>query len=220
MGVAAMTSDPPEESLPVVDPGAPTDPDGEDVAGVLLAAGESERFDGESKLLAELDGAPVVARAARSLTDSAVERVIAVVGHEGDRVRAALPDAVEAVVNPDYGAGQATSVGAGIRAAGNAEAVVVALGDMPRVRSASVDRLLAAFRAGLGDPLAAAHDGRRGNPVLFGAGHFETLAALEGDGGGRSVVLSAADAALVATGDPGVTRDVDSAADLERLREW
>lgn len=206
-------------------------PDREDaeyvrVAGVLLAAGTSSRFGDANKLLATVDGEPLVRHAARTLLAAHLARVVAVVGHESDRVRAALEGMdLDVVANPDYERGQATSVRAGVRAiegAGTdadastaADAAVFALGDMPRVRPETVDLLVDAFRAGLGDPLAAAYEGRRGNPVLFGARHFETLADVSGDTGGRRIVLESDDAALVETDDPGVVQDVDTPEDLE-----
>ena len=105
------------------------------------------------------------------------------------------------------------------RGAADADAVVFALGDMPRVRPETVDRLAAAWRDGRGSALAAAHDGQRGNPVLFDSRHFDALAAVSGDTGGRSVFENAADSAVVETDDPGVRRDVDTRADLGALRE-
>lgn len=197
------------------------------VGGVLLAAGRSTRFGDANKLLETVEGEPIVRRAARTLLDADLSRVIVVVGHEADRVRTALDGLdgeglpLEVRVNPDYEQGQSTSVRFGVRGleAGQAvDAAVFALGDMPRVRPGTVDLLVDAFRAGIGDALAAAYRGRRGNPVLFGARHFEALADTTGDTGGREILLDGDEAALVETGDPGVVQDVDTPGDLERMR--
>lgn len=188
------------------------------VVGVLLAAGVSERYGGRNKLLEDVDGEPMVRRAARCLTEAGLERSFAVVGYEADRVRDALQGLdLELVENPDYTAGQATSVEAGTRAAreAGAAAACYALGDMPWVQPPTVDALVRAYLAGAGDPLAAAYEGERGNPTLFGARHFEALEDVEGDIGGREILLADAAAALVETGDPGVRRDVDTPDDLE-----
>jgi molybdenum cofactor cytidylyltransferase len=191
------------------------------VAGVVLAAGTSSRFDGANKLLADLDGQPIVRHAVRSLEAAAVDfdPLVVVVGHEAAAVRAALGDADVAVVeNPDYAAGQATSMRAGLEAAGDADAALFALGDMPFVLPRTVEGLVRAYRAGVGEALAAAYAGDRGNPVLFGRPHFEALADVEGDTGGRAVLLDSEDGALVETGDPGVLVDVDDPGDLETFR--
>jgi molybdenum cofactor cytidylyltransferase len=187
------------------------------VVGVVLAAGTSSRFGAANKLLAEWAGEPLVRHAARTICRSTVDAVVLVVGHERERVRAAVADLDVAVVdNEDYEAGQATSVRRGVAAARDrgADAALVALGDMPAVDVESIDRLVAAYRAGVGDALAAAWEGTRGNPVLFDARHFEALMAVSGDVGGREILLGDSTAALVETGDPGVRRDVDRPDDL------
>ncbi|WP_336037908.1 nucleotidyltransferase family protein [Halobacterium yunchengense] len=208
-------------TLPVVDPPDARTGDAT-VAGVLLAAGTSSRFGGDNKLLASVDGEPMVRRSARTLLDAGLDRVLVVVGHEADRVRAALADApVEFVENADYASGQASSVRAAVRALAGADgddasvdAAVFALGDMPYVDPGSVRALVAAYEAGAGSALAAGVRGERGNPVLFDSRHFPALADREGDAGGRAVLLDAEDAAVVETGDPGVRRDVDEPGDL------
>lgn len=193
-----------------------SDADASDVAGVLLAAGTSSRFEGGNKLLADVDGAPLVRRAAATLEAARVDPVVVVLGRDAPAVRDALDGlALETVENPDYAAGQSTSLERGIRAvATRADAAVVALGDMPFVESATVDALVDAYRDGVGDALAAAYDGGRGNPALFDADYFPALTALEGDVGGRELLRR--NGTLVETDDPGVRLDVDRRADLER----
>lgn len=225
------------EDLPTVDaasiPEAP--PDAGRVAGVLLAAGASARFGDRNKLLAAVDGEPIVRRAARTLVAARVDPVVAVLGHEADRVAAALDDLpIRTVRNEAYRSGQASSVRAGIEAvrapdegtgadarndrgvgaAPAVDAAVIALGDMPSVDPGTVDALADAYDAGAGDALAAAHDGIRGNPVLFDRRHFDALAAVEGDVGGRRILLDGDGSALVNVDDPGVLRDVDERSDL------
>ncbi|OYR40017.1 UDP-N-acetylglucosamine pyrophosphorylase [Halorubrum sp. Ib24] len=195
------------------------------VAGVLLAAGTSSRFGDANKLLATVDGEPVVRRAARTLVDAGLDPVVVVVGHEAGRVRAAVADLpVETVDNDAYEAGQSTSVRAGIDAVREGEdgtgggadvdAAVIALGDMPFVDPETVETLVAAHAAGAGDALAAAHEWDRGNPVLFDRRFFDRLADVDGDVGGREILLADDASALVAVDDPGVRRDVDRPTDL------
>ena len=213
---------PSDNGLPVVAPPfAAADRPETCVAGVLLAAGTSARFGERNKLLAEVAGDPLVRRAARTLADAGPDPLVAVVGHEADRVRAALDGLGFAVVeNPDYAAGQSTSVRAAVESLDPeaVDAAVFALGDMPAVAPETVRLLVAAHRAGRGSALAAAHEGVRGNPVLFDASHFPALAGVEGDVGGRELLRSGADSALVETGDPGVRRDVDTREDLAAVR--
>lgn len=190
------------------------------VVGVVLAAGTSSRFGDENKLLATWNGDPLVRHAIRTLCQSAVDTVVVVVGHESERVRDAIADLDVTVVHNDaHERGQATSVREGVAAARERDgaATLFALGDMPSVTVESVDRLVEAYRAGVGDALAVACDGVRGNPVLFDARHFDALANVTGDVGGREILLGGDRSALVETRDPGVLVDVDRPADLADL---
>ena len=196
------------------------------VAGVLLAAGASTRFGDRNKLLATQGGDPLVRRAARTLLDASLDPVVAVVGHEADRVADALDGLdVTVVVNDEYETGQASSLRAGIGGLLDAEregdpdrgvdAAVIALGDMPFVDPETVASLVDAYEAGVGDALAAAYDGVRGNPVLFDRRFFDDLVDVSGDIGGREILLKSGESACVAVSDPGVRRDVDEPSDLE-----
>lgn len=208
--------------LPVVEPG---DLDGRKsvrqraVAGVVLAAGAGRRFGPENKLLAPLDGRPVVDHAVRAVERASLTPLVVVVGHEADRLKGALGDRdVEIVHNPDYASGQATSVARGIEAVHDrADGVLIALGDMPAVTVGTIRTLVHAYRVGAGDALAAAHEGRRGNPVLFDERYFSDLTDVNGDVGGRSVLLNGDRSAFVETGDPCVHRDVDTPDDLDAI---
>jgi molybdenum cofactor cytidylyltransferase len=199
---------------------APVDPDDDeslDVGGVVLAAGKGTRFEGGNKLLATVEETPIVRRAAETLMRSSVDDVLAVVGHEADRVTDALSDLdVSVRRNENYAAGQSTSVRTGVDAARDADwdAVVFMLGDMPFVRPSTVDRLRTAYAKGEGTIVAPAYEGQRGNPVLFGRQHYDALATVSGDRGGRRLIENHENAVFVDTEDPGVTRDVDYRADL------
>lgn len=188
---------------------------GQRVAAVLLAAGCSSRFGGANKLLAVLDGDPLVTHAVRTLRNAAVDPVVVVLGHEADRVRATLVGFdVETVVNSEYGAGQATSVAAGVAALPDeTEYAVFALGDMPAVASSTVDRLVTVARESNAGIVVPTYEGRRGNPVVFHCRHFDALGDVDGDSGGRALFADNP-VTRIAVDDAGVVRDVDTRSDL------
>lgn len=209
-----------DRTLPFVDPPTPSDPDRSGIVGVVLAAGESSRFGAANKLLATIDGEPLVRRAATTLLDAGLE-VVVVLGHDAATVRDALDGLdVSFASNPAYDEGQSTSVRRGVEVASarDADAAVFLPGDMPFVAPGTVRALLAAYRAGAGEALAVAHEGVRGNPVLFDRACFDALRAVEGDVGGRSVLLAHENAALVRVDDPGVRTDVDTRDELDDHR--
>jgi molybdenum cofactor cytidylyltransferase len=88
----------------------------------------------------------------------------------------------------------------------------VALGDMPFVEVSTVRALAAALAAGAGIA-APVMDGRRGNPVGFGALHLDALLALSGEEGARRL-LRTCPVTEVPVRDPGIFRDVDTPDDL------
>lgn len=191
------------------------------VVGVLLAAGRGTRFDDGDKLLADLDGEPVVRRAARCLVEADLQRACAVLGHDADRVAGALADLpLEVVRNPDFEAGQSTSVARGVEWADEraADAAIFALGDLPRVSPATVRVLVDRWRETGAGIVVPEHRGRRGNPVLFDARHFDALERVEGDVGGRELIRHGEDVVRIGVDDPGILQDVDTEADLDELR--
>lgn len=193
--------------------------DGEgNIGGVLLAAGRGKRFDRGNKLLVTINDEPLVRHSVKSLLRSDLDDIVVVVGHDAERVREAVTDLDLTVrYNENYAKGQNTSVGVGVEIARERgwDGAVFALGDMPFVDSATVNRLLAAFSNGAGTIVAAAYEDQRGNPVLFDAEHFDALAAVTGDQGGRRLVKEHEDAVLVDTDDPGVLQDIDYESDLK-----
>ena len=189
--------------------------------GILLAAGRGRRFDPQgarNKLLQLLPGGePVVLASARHLLD-VLPRVIAVVPPSDGGVAAALRAlGCEVTVCAAADSGMAASLVHAIRHSltcftAPADAWLVALGDMPWVRTDTMCALLDALASGAGIA-APVHQGRRGNPVAFGGIHLAALLALQGDAGARAL-LQSCPVTQVAVIDPGILRDVDTPADL------
>ena len=188
------------------------------IAGVLLAAGRSERF-GTAKLHAllprgRLAGLTVGAASCRNLRD-AVDDVVAVV-RPGDAALAAVlaSERARVVVAVDAHDGMASSLAAGIAALPDASGYVVALADMPWIEPSTIARVADALVQGA-SIAAPSYRGRRGHPVGFARTHRETLIALRGDEGARSLLQARrADVVLIDVDDPGVLADIDTPDDL------
>ncbi|GLK78808.1 molybdopterin-binding/glycosyltransferase family 2 protein [Methylopila turkensis] len=192
------------------------------VAGVVLAAGRSSRMEGPNKLLEIVEGRPLVRHAVEAaLASKALSEVVVVVGHQADRVEAALAGLpVRFAANPAFGDGLSTSLRAGLVALDRSvDGALVMLGDMPRIDPGLIGKLVAAF-----DPSSGAHavlptrDGKRGNPVLWGRRFFAELMAVEGDVGGRHVLGAYAEFVREVEADAGVLFDVDTPEALRALR--
>lgn len=190
-------------------------------AAVILAAGGGSRFGGPpgAKLAADLDGRPVVHRAAATALDAAIGPVIIVCGARSvdDPLWAPLTAAgsptaeVILVDNPDWAAGQMTSLRTGLDRAADLgfDAVVVGLGDQPFV-TASAWRAVADSGAAIA---VATYDGRRGHPVRLHRSVWDLLPD-DGDEGARTLMRLRPDLVepVACEGSPA---DIDTEGDLE-----
>jgi molybdenum cofactor cytidylyltransferase len=191
-------------------------PAGDPIVGILLAAGSASRFGGD-KLLAPLkDGTPLGVRAFCNL-DACVDSVVAVVRPGDQGVARALSDhGAEITVCPHAANGMGQSLAWAIRATPLAKAWVIALADMPWIQSATIRRISDALESGAA-LVAASHRGARGHPVGFSRRYYGELVALSGDEGAKTILRAhAAELQLIETDDAGVSRDVDTPADLAR----
>ena len=188
------------------------------IAALLLAAGSSSRL-GSNKLLVELDGEPVVRRAARRALAAGLDPVIAVLGHEAKRIRGALRGLpVTLVGNPRHAEGMATSFHAGIAAVPDAcAAALVLLPDMPLVSAAMLAAVADRFRS-TGAPLVISLYGESpAPPTLYARPLFPAiLAAVEG---GRQVIREHRHLATEISWPEELMLDLDLPADLDRIRK-
>ena len=189
----------------------------ESVAGIILAAGASQRM-GQPKPLLLWRGKPFICHVARTALDAGLAPVVIVIGAHADEVRSALADLpVEIVYNPNWAEGQSTSVQAGLQALPpETTAAIFLLADQPRIPVELVRALMARHAQTQPPIVAPMIEGRRGNPVLFDYSVFPDLMSLQGDAGGR-LIFSRYPAAHVPWHDPNLLLDVDTLEDYERL---
>ncbi|MCV9960517.1 molybdopterin-binding/glycosyltransferase family 2 protein [Pararhizobium sp. BT-229] len=179
---------------------------------ILLAAGKASRMgaSGQHKLLAEFDGIPLVRHSAMAAVDCGAAKVVVITGHRQAEILAALSGLdVTPVLNPDYAAGMASSLIAGVNAANvHADGVLVMLADMPWVSADDLRNLIAAFKANEGTAvIRAVSGGKRGNPVILPRSTFAAVRQLQGDVGARHIIETC--------GLPVVDVDIGPAAHLD-----
>ena len=182
------------------------------IVGLLLAAGSATRFGSDKLRHALPHGVPIAVQAARHLR-SELERVVVVVSSPAGR-SLFENERCEVVVFENAAEGMGASLACAARNAGEADGYLIALGDMPFVRRASIAAVRDALAAGA--PLAAPYfRARRGHPVALSKGFYEKLLTLRGDEGAKQL-LAANERQLVKipVGDPGVIRDIDTPDDL------
>jgi CTP:molybdopterin cytidylyltransferase MocA len=167
------------------------------IAAVVLAAGAGTRFGGPKQRL-------LLPRVLERLRQSPVDEIVVVAGaYALDAPGARIVDCTE------WERGPGASLRCGLAALGpETEAAVVVLADGPNLAPEAVERVLAAWRGGAGEVVAAAYGDERSHPVLIGRSAWAEVP----DEGMRALP-----AALVPCDEVGTPGDVDTADDIDRL---
>ncbi|MEL7546208.1 MAG: NTP transferase domain-containing protein [Pseudomonadota bacterium] len=186
--------------------------------GVLvLAAGKSTRF-GEDKLMAKLQGEPVLAHTDRTVSNLVFGARVAITDPaRPDRAALLQNRGWQTLDNPAPERGQASSLILGVEASTaqpDLEFVLVLLGDMPNVPEAHLKALAAAFVPGT-DAVFSTVDGVPCPPVLFSRPALAELDSLSGDAGARKLFQTLPNVRTVPL-HPDHALDIDVPDDLER----
>jgi len=191
-----------------------------DIAGLILAAGESSRM-GADKALLMYRGQTFLENIIASLREAGVQRVVVVLGHHAELIQQSIDlAAVEVVVNQDYREGQTSSLQAGLRrlAANEPDGVIMCLVDHPAIAADTVRHLIDNFKS-TGKPVVVPQlRGKHGHPVLLGRELFGRLRALGPGQGADTVIHAYRDRTeFVDVTDPGILLDVDDPESYLRL---
>lgn len=165
----------------------------------MLAAGAASRF-GSAKQAILIDE---VLHRVRQSTE--IGEVVVVAGAYELEADARIVPCAEWALGP----GASLRCGLGVLDEDTPAAAVI-LADGPDLAPAALDRVVAAWRAGAGDVVAASYGGMRSHPVVLGRAVWESVP----DEGARAL-----DPVLVPCDDLGSPGDVDRPEDLpERFR--
>lgn len=187
---------------------------------VLLAAGASSRFVDGDKLMADLNGVPVLAKAAALKDAAPFARTIAVVGpHHSVRADHLTASGWDIIVNQNATDGQATSLTATLNAIKNDDSItqiIIALADMPAIAQNDLTRLLSAATPDI-DAVMSRHGETLMPPALFRREQFGALMALTGDRGAKSVFQTLHRTTTIPL-TASAAADVDTRADLTNAK--
>jgi molybdenum cofactor cytidylyltransferase len=185
------------------------------IGGLVLAAGAATRF-GAPKQLAELDGMPLLEHSLRTMTAAPVGRVVVVLGSGAEEITATVDlHGADPLVCSRWEEGQSASLACGLAELESCEAVVVTLGDQPRMSPDAIRRVIASRNGSAA--VRATYGGEPGHPVLLERDLFEPLRNVSGDKGARNLLLSV-QVLDVPCDDLGGGEDVDTPAALDALR--
>ncbi len=183
---------------------------------IIMASGEGRRF-GSNKLLAELDGMPLMRHVLRA-TEGLFARRVVVTRHA--EVAKLCREAGAVVVEHDEPRRNDT-VRLGMCAIGNCDTITFIQGDQPLIGRETIERMLLSAEADPQSIWRASFGGTPGAPVLFPAWTFEELAALpEGKGGGFVAKAHKERVRYVKAASAWELRDVDTVEDLQELTDY
>jgi molybdenum cofactor cytidylyltransferase len=183
------------------------------VVAIVLGAGSSRRL-GRPKQTLPLGDTTLLGWVMRDAEGSSLERVVLVVGGAADEALAGLKlRRAQVVYNEAYGDGCAASLLAGLDAAGDCEAVMLLLGDMPGVDSALIDDVRGAWETERTWAAVTSYEDGLGHPFVFSAAAFAELRGLHGDKAVWKLVEQRPELVRHLTVPRRLPRDVDTWAD-------
>jgi molybdenum cofactor cytidylyltransferase len=167
-------------------------------------------------MIADVGGQPMIRQVAAAYAELCGK--VTVVVSPDERIRGALEGlAVEIVVNPDAAEGIASSIRAAVRHSRSHPALMIALGDEPRVDRSLVMNVMQLWHESRPPIVVPRYNGEPGHPVLFDEATYGDLLALEGDRGAKGLIdRYGAKVLSVAVEGPRPV-DIDTTQDLERL---
>ncbi len=182
--------------------------------GILLAAGKSQRFGSNKLLHPVINNIPMLFSSAQTLAsvlpDSLVVISPALVAHTSQLDAFGL----NVVVNYEAEQGIGSSIACGVNASNNASGWLVALADMPYIKTQTISLLADEMQHGA-DIVAPVYEGQRGHPVGFSHRYYDELSALSEDIGARDIINTHQDSlTLLPVQDAGVVKDIDHRHDL------
>jgi CTP:molybdopterin cytidylyltransferase MocA len=192
------------------------------IAAAVLAAGRSTRMRNPKALL-DFRGKPFVVTVLEALEALDIKHRVVVLGVDAPRIRPRLAGhACILVENLDADSGPIGSLRAALAALKPVRptGVLVWPVDVPHVRLATVERLMATRERTAAPVVLPTFAGRRGHPVIWGESLFAELEASPAAtrDGARALVHAYADQiAAVPVDDPAVIDDIDTPDDYERL---
>jgi len=193
-------------------------------AGIILAAGMSQRF-GRPKQLLKLKNKHLLEWVLDAALASRLAKVVLVLGHEHEKIlqtlgiKTNLPR-LQIAINRRYPEGQSRSLQSGLKMVHKAYySAMFLLGDQPRLQSSTIDNLLARFWNSEKNICVPVHRGVRGNPTLFSRAMYCKLMAIKGDFGARNIIRENPEQVLsVEVDDPTQFVDIDSPEDLAKIQ--
>jgi molybdenum cofactor cytidylyltransferase len=196
------------------------------IEALLLAAGESKRFNG-IKQLATIDEKPMLAHTLSKLLESEFDAITVVLGANASAIKVALDQinvelantdevhsSINSIIAANWRQGMGASIAAGVKnLAQEMTHVFIGLNDQVEIRAEQCNLMIAESQKYPDKIVAAFYNGKVSAPAIFPRVHFADLALLSDDKGAR-VILRSNMANIISIVLPEGAKDIDTRTDL------
>ena len=188
---------------------------------LILAAGESKRM-GRSKQLLPFENKTILETVIDHITQSAVDQTLVVLGAQHKEIEKVIKDLpVKSVYNPNFKEGMLSSAQKGfLSLPEEAEAVLVFLGDQPRIPSSVIDQVITAYQSSDKGIVLPVYDKKRGHPVLISTKYREEVTHLYPEIGLRELIHNHPEDILeVQVDTSAIIEDIDTPEDYKNSKK-
>ena len=161
------------------------------ISAILLAAGNSRRFQG-NKLLTPFQGKPLYRHTVDKVLSLPLQQILLVTQYE-EMVTALSATPVKPIWNPHPEEGISGSIRLGLEHCSPCDGFLFFVCDQPMLSLATLHGMLSVFQEHPHCMIPATSQGQWGNPVLFPSSYAEELSTLTGEQGGRVLLQAHSD---------------------------
>lgn len=194
------------------------------LSSVLLAGGKSSRYGANKLVSIHPSGEPLVQFAYEQLTVCSNDQAVVVTGRWHSELLSLFEMTLcgkqsELVFNPEWEMGLASSIRAGVlrvlKLFPNTTHILITLGDLPCVTTASLNRLSASSKSAPNAIVCSEFAEQVGVPAIFPVRYAKALCALQGDKGAKGLIVNAYNQgqALISVPHPEAAFDIDGPND-------
>ena len=183
-----------------------------EIWGMILAAGESKRMK-TRKLLLPFYGSTMIEKVIANVNSSEIKNILLVLGSGREEILEVIKSLpVKHCYNENFTQGMLSSVKCGFRSLpGSMSAVLIFLGDQPRIPGHIVKKVIRAYQESGKGILMPVYKQKRGHPILIDCRYRDEIERLDEQEGLRSLSKRFPDDVLeVEVDDDGILRDIDT----------
>ena len=188
------------------------------VAIIILAAGSSSRMKSVKQLL-PVYGKTLLGLTIENALKSNADEVFCVLGSAAEKIEKALIKYdVKLIINLDHKNGLGSSISAGVNhiKSQNFDAVLVMLGDQPKISPSYLNEMIKVFDEDKHYIIASSYSGKNGVPAIFSKTYFEDLSMFTGDKGAVEL-LNKRNVLVKTMATSASLEDIDTPEDYQKL---